>query len=68
MAERTEDIAVALFGELFMADQLARNRISRVLPRGMELSQFGVLNHWPAWARNAPPPSLPAPSTSPGAR
>jgi len=45
MAERTEDIAVALFGELFMADQLARNRISRVLPRGMELSQFGVLNH-----------------------
>ncbi|MBD3763228.1 MAG: MarR family transcriptional regulator [Rhodobacterales bacterium] len=45
MAERTEDIAVALFGELFMADQLARNRISRVLPKGMELSHFGVLNH-----------------------
>jgi DNA-binding MarR family transcriptional regulator len=45
MAEKTEDIAVALFGELFMADQLARNRISRVLPKGMELSHFGVLNH-----------------------
>jgi DNA-binding MarR family transcriptional regulator len=43
--ERTEDIAVALFGELFMADQLARNRISRALPRGMQLSHFGVLNH-----------------------
>jgi DNA-binding MarR family transcriptional regulator len=43
--EKTEDIAVALFGELFMADQLARNRISRVLPKGMELSHFGVLNH-----------------------
>ena len=43
--ERTEDIAVALFGELFMADQLARNRISKVLPKGMELSHFGVLNH-----------------------
>ena len=43
--ERTDDIAVALFGELFMADQLARNRISRVLPKGMELSHFGVLNH-----------------------
>jgi DNA-binding MarR family transcriptional regulator len=28
-----------------MADQLARNRISRVLPKGMELSHFGVLNH-----------------------
>ena len=45
MSEKTEDIAVALFGELFMADQLARNRISKVLPKGMELSHFGVLNH-----------------------
>jgi DNA-binding MarR family transcriptional regulator len=44
-AEKTEDVAVALFGELFMADQLARNRISKVLPRGMELSHFSVLNH-----------------------
>jgi DNA-binding MarR family transcriptional regulator len=44
-ADRTEDLAVALFGELFMADQLARNRISRVLPKGMELSHFAVLNH-----------------------
>jgi DNA-binding MarR family transcriptional regulator len=43
--ERIEEIAVALFGELFMADQLARNRISKVLPKGMELSHFGVLNH-----------------------
>ncbi len=43
--ERTDDIAVALFGELFMADQLARNRISKVLPRGMQLSHFSVLNH-----------------------
>jgi DNA-binding MarR family transcriptional regulator len=43
--DKNEDIAVALFGELFMADQLARNRISRVLPKGMELSHFGVLNH-----------------------
>ncbi len=45
MAEKTEDIAIALFGELFMADQLARNRISKALPKGMELSHFGVLNH-----------------------
>ena len=43
--ERSDDIAVALFGELFMADQLARNRISKVLPKGMELSHFSVLNH-----------------------
>lgn len=45
MSENAEDLAVTLFGELFMADQLARNRISKVLPRGMELSHFGVLNH-----------------------
>ena len=42
---RTDEIAVALFGELFMADQLARNRISKALPKGMELSHFSVLNH-----------------------
>lgn len=45
MQEKSEDIAIALFGELFTADQLARNRISKVLPRGMELSHFSVLNH-----------------------
>ena len=28
-----------------MADQLARNRISRALPKGMEISHFSVLNH-----------------------
>jgi DNA-binding MarR family transcriptional regulator len=44
-SEVSDDIAVALFGELFMADQLARNRISKVLPKGMELSHFSVLNH-----------------------
>ena len=45
MQEKPDDIAVALFSELFIADQLARNRISKVLPRGMELSHFSVLNH-----------------------
>ncbi len=39
------EMAIALFGELFMADQLARNRISKALPKGMELSHFSVLNH-----------------------
>lgn len=42
---RNDDLAVSLFGELFMADQLARNRISKALPKGMELSHFSVLNH-----------------------
>lgn len=40
-----DDLAVALFAELFMVDQLARARLSKVLPRGMELSHFSVLNH-----------------------
>jgi len=43
--DRTDEIAVALFGELFTADQLARNRMSRALPKGMQLSHFAVLNH-----------------------
>lgn len=45
MSERIEDLAVSLFGELLTADQLARNRISKALPKGMELSHFSVLNH-----------------------
>jgi DNA-binding MarR family transcriptional regulator len=40
-----DPLSVALFSEVFMADQLARNRISRALPKGMELSHFSVLNH-----------------------
>ncbi len=45
MAGADEDLTVTLFGELLVADQLARNRIGRVLPKGMQLSHFGVLNH-----------------------
>ena len=45
MNDKTDDLAISLFGELFMADQLARNRVSKSLPKGMELSHFSVLNH-----------------------
>jgi len=45
MTDRTDDLAAALFSELLMSDQMARNRLSRLLPKGMELSHFGVLNH-----------------------
>lgn len=41
----TDSLAVALFSEIFMADQLARARLSKALPAGMELSHFSVLNH-----------------------
>jgi DNA-binding MarR family transcriptional regulator len=45
MSTATDSLSVALFSEIFMADQLARNRLSRALPKGMELSHFSVLNH-----------------------
>lgn len=45
MSEIGDSLAVTLFSEIFMADQLARNRVSRALPKGMELSHFSVLNH-----------------------
>ena len=45
MADPHEPLAIALFSEVFTADQLARNRISKALPKGMELSHFSVLNH-----------------------
>ncbi|MBO6604774.1 MarR family winged helix-turn-helix transcriptional regulator [Rhodophyticola porphyridii] len=44
MTSTDDPLAVALFSEMFMADQLARNRLSRALPKGMELSHFSVLN------------------------
>lgn len=43
--ESPDALGNSLFSELFMSDQLARNQLSRVLPRGMELSHFSVLNH-----------------------
>jgi DNA-binding MarR family transcriptional regulator len=45
MTDAPDPLAAALFSEVFMADQLARNRISRALPKGMEISHFSVLNH-----------------------
>jgi DNA-binding MarR family transcriptional regulator len=45
MTDPNEPLAVALFSELVMADQLVRTRLSRALPKGMELSHFAVLNH-----------------------
>ena len=38
-------LAITLFSELLTADQLVRNRLTKVLPKGMEISHFSVLNH-----------------------
>lgn len=45
MADDNNTLAVALFSEVLAADQLMRNRLGKVLPRGMEISHFSVLNH-----------------------
>ncbi len=41
----TNALAVALFSEILTNDQLIRNQLTRVLPKGMEISHFSVLNH-----------------------
>lgn len=40
-----DDLATALLSEIFMADQLAHNKLRRALPKGMELSHFSVLSY-----------------------
>lgn len=45
MAEDLDALAVTLFSEILTVDQLMRNRLTRELPKGMELSHFSVLNH-----------------------
>ena len=40
-----ETLSVSLFSEILALDQLLRSKISKGLPKGMELSHFSVLNH-----------------------
>ena len=46
MTEKPDNsLAVALFGEILINEQLIRSRLTRALPKGMEISHFAVLNH-----------------------
>lgn len=45
MSDDPHALAVSLFSEVMAADQMLRNRISKLLPKGMEISHFSVLNH-----------------------
>ena len=45
MSDNENNLAVSLFSEILAVDQLARANVARVLPKGMELSHFSVLNH-----------------------
>ena len=45
MAEQNDPLPVAVFSEILVIEQMVRNRVSKALPKGMELSHFTVLNH-----------------------
>ncbi|WP_322893222.1 MULTISPECIES: MarR family winged helix-turn-helix transcriptional regulator [unclassified Yoonia] len=45
MPDTATSLAVSLFSEILAVDQLARHSVAKVLPKGMELSHFSVLNH-----------------------
>lgn len=45
MSDNSQNLAVSLFSEILAVDQLARSSVAGVLPQGMELSHFSVLNH-----------------------
>lgn len=40
-----DSLAAALFSEMLVGEQLIRARLSRALPKGMELSHFAVLDY-----------------------
>ena len=42
--DNENSLAVSLFGEILALDQLVRARLAKVLPKGMELSHFSVLD------------------------
>lgn len=61
MSATDDPLAFQVFNEIGIIEQLARNRVERILPAGLTLSQFSVLNHFvrlgdersPAWLANA---------------
>lgn len=60
MSDGSDPLAATLFAEVFMVDQLARNVVSRTLPKGMEISHFSVLNHLAHIAEERTPAQLAA--------
>lgn len=44
MSNQRHSLAIQLFSEVLSADQSLRNKLSQVLPKGMEISHFSVLN------------------------
>lgn len=48
MSDASNTLAIMLFSEVLGADQILRSRLTKVLPKGMEISHFAVLNNL-AW-------------------
>lgn len=46
MTKTDDPLAFRIFNEIGIIEQLSRNRIERVLPEGLTLPQFTVLNHF----------------------
>ena len=44
MTDNNSNRAISLFSEILTVDQLFRNRMAKILPKGMEISHFAVLN------------------------
>ncbi len=56
MSDDKNTLAIMLFSELLTADHAMRNRLARVLPKGMEISHFSLLNHL-AWHKEEDSPA-----------
>jgi len=56
MADDTTDLnlAIALFSEVVAAEQMIKARLSRKLPKGMEMSHFSLLNHLSSSGERSP--------------
>lgn len=58
MEDNRNALAISLFSEVLAADQLVRARLSKVLPKGMEISHFSVLNHLAGFVGERTPAQL----------
>ena len=54
----SDPIAIALFSDVLASEQLMRGRLSRALPKGMELSHFVMLNYLSNQTRERSPAEL----------
>jgi DNA-binding MarR family transcriptional regulator len=45
MSQSEDNLATAMVAEILAVDQMTRGLLTRGLPKGLELSQFMVLNH-----------------------